>query len=116
VAQQSPAGAGTLVWYRDVALTALTSTDMTHAAAFVEAELGALGATDEGTRRIAETVRVYLAEGRNRARASRVLGLHANTIAYRLGQAAELLGHDLDERSAEVQVALMIAPLLPGGE
>src|SRR5581483_3930276 len=89
--------------YRDVALAALASADPDHAREFVNAELGALGAADVATRRIADTVGVYLQEGRSRARTSRRLGLHTNTIAYRLQRGAELLGHPLDERAAEVQ-------------
>jgi cytochrome P450 len=40
------------------------------------------------------------------------LAVHPNTVAYRLRRAAELLGHDLNRRAAEVEVALTIAPLL----
>ena len=98
--------------YRDVALAALASTDLDHAREFVRAELGALGAGDASTVRIAHTVGVYLQEGRSRARTSRRLGLHTNTIAYRLQRGAELLGHSLDERAAEVQVALALASLV----
>ena len=107
------AGAGALVTsYRDVALAALASADAEHAREFVHSELGGLGALDAATQRIAQTVGVYLQEGRSRARTSRRLGLHTNTIAYRLQRGAELLGHPLDERAAEVQVALALAPLV----
>jgi DNA-binding PucR family transcriptional regulator len=57
-------------------------------------------------------VAAFLQEGRSRTRTARRLGLHTNTIAYRLARAAELLGHGLDERAAEVQVALALAPLV----
>jgi hypothetical protein len=94
--------------YADVALIALASADLEHAREFVAAELGPLAAAS----RIAPTVAVFLEEGRSRTRTARRLGLHTNTIAYRLARAAELLGHGLDERSAEVQVALALAPLV----
>jgi len=108
--------ANSLTSYPDIALAALATADFAHAEAFVAAELGALAAMDEATRRIAETVRVYLDEGRNRAGTARRMNLHANTVAYRLGQAVRLLGRDLDQRTAELHVALIIAALVrPSG-
>ena len=94
--------------YREVALEALAGADPEHARLFVEQELRELGRPDPATRRVAETVAAYLEEGRNRARTSRRLGLHPNTITYRLGKAKQMLGHDLTERGAEVQVALRL--------
>jgi DNA-binding PucR family transcriptional regulator len=112
VAQASDSGSRRVTSYGAVALLALASADLEHAREFVHAELGGLAADDPPTRRIAATVQVFLQEGRSRARTSRRLGLHTNTIAYRLTRGTELLGHELDERAAEVQVALMLAPLL----
>jgi DNA-binding PucR family transcriptional regulator len=108
VGSSGAAAPGSVTAYRDVALTALASTDLEQAREFVIAELGALAAGDRATRKIADTVHVFLEEGRSRARTSRRLALHTNTIAYRLQRGAELLGHPLDERAAEVQVALAL--------
>jgi DNA-binding PucR family transcriptional regulator len=105
-------GAARLTDYRAVALVALASGDPDHAREFVASELGQLAAGDRATRRIAETVRVFLQEGRSRARTSRELDLHTNTIAYRLQRGAELLGHPLDERATEVALALALAPVI----
>jgi DNA-binding PucR family transcriptional regulator len=113
VARGLEGGANHVTTYASVALAALASSDLDHAREFVRDELRALAADDQATRRIAGTLLVYLEEGRSRARTARRLGLHTNTIAYRLARAADLLGHELDHRSAEVQVALTLAPLLP---
>jgi hypothetical protein len=112
VASAGDAGAGRITSYTEVALAALASADPEHAREFVDTELAELAGGGEATRRIAATVRVYLEEGRSRARTARRLGVHTNTIAYRLARAAELLGHSLDDRAAEVQVALAIAPVV----
>ncbi|MHB8691244.1 MAG: PucR family transcriptional regulator [Solirubrobacteraceae bacterium] len=104
-------GADDVTAYSEVGLLALASVDLEHAAEFVSEELGALAAPDGATTKIANTVRIYLDEGRSRARTARRLELHTNTIAYRLMRAAELLGHELDHRAAEVAVALSILPL-----
>jgi DNA-binding PucR family transcriptional regulator len=115
VAQASESAARRVTPYAAVALAALASADLEHAREFVHAELGALAGGDIATNRIATTVRVFLEEGRSRARTSRRLGLHTNTIAYRLARGAELLGHELGVRPAEVHVALMLAPLVTEG-
>lgn len=112
IAEADPEAINTVTAYEDVALALLATSDPVHARAFVARELGNLAADDEATRRFAKTALTYLQEGRNRARTSRRLAIHPNTVAYRLRRAAELLGHDLDRRAAEVEVALTIAPLL----
>jgi PucR C-terminal helix-turn-helix domain/GGDEF-like domain len=112
IAQADPEAINTITAYEDVALAVLATSDPVHARAFVARELGDLAAGDAATRRFAKTALTYLQEGRNRARTSRRLAVHPNTVAYRLRRATELLGHDLNRRAAEVEVALTIAPLL----
>lgn len=109
VAQLRRSRRGSVTHYADVALLALATADRAQARAFVAHTLGPLAARDPSTRRLATTARIYLEEGRNRARTSRRLGAHPNTIAYRLTRAEELLGHPLDEHAADVEVALSIA-------
>ena len=109
VAQLRRSRSGSVTHYADVALLALATADTAQARAFVAHALGPLAARDPATRRLATTARIYLEEGRNRAGTSRRLGVHANTIAYRLARAEELLGHKLDEHAATVEVALSIA-------
>ena len=99
---------GSVTRYEDVALLALLTEDLDHARRFVTRELGPLAGDDEPTRRLAATLRVYFEEGSSPARVSRRLGVHENTVTYRLRRAEELLGHPLTERTAELVAALAL--------
>lgn len=103
---------GSVTRYENVSLVALASENVEHARAFVARELGALAAGDDATRRIVATLRVYFDEHHNRARTARRLGVHANTVTYRIGRARELLGRDFDERPLELHVALALEAVL----
>ena len=104
--------AGSVVRYPDVALLALVSADLEAAARFAARELGALTEESDATRRLAATLKVFFEEGASPVRTARRLGVHENTVAYRVRRAAELLGHPPDERQLEVRVALQLQELL----
>jgi len=72
-------------------------------------ELGRLANQDDDTLRIASTVRVYFAELGTVARTARRLGIHKNTVLYRLQPAEILLGRSLNERRLELQLTLDLA-------
>jgi hypothetical protein len=95
--------------YRDIAFAALATADIEGARRFVAAELGRLAGQDDDTLRIASTLRVYFAEMGTVARTARRLGIHKNTVLYRLQQAEALLGRSLDDRRLELQLALDLA-------
>lgn len=99
---------GTVTSYDGIALAALATENLDHATAFVARELGSLAGTDDTTVRLAATLRVFLEEGKSPVRTARRLGIHQNTVVYRVKQAAELLGRDPDVRSVETQVALAL--------
>ena len=103
---------GNCVRFHDVALNALLSTDLVEARRFVDRELGELGEESDAGRRLAATLKVFLEEGSSFVRAARRLGVHENTIAYRVKRACELLGHGIDDRQLEVRVALALADVL----
>ncbi|MGH3676493.1 MAG: PucR family transcriptional regulator [Mycobacterium sp.] len=103
---------GSVTRFNDVSLRSLATADIDQARSFVARELGALGATDETTRRLAATVRTYLEENGSRGRAAKRLHVHENTVAYRLRQAEELLGRPLDMRTLELRVALALAEIV----
>jgi DNA-binding PucR family transcriptional regulator len=98
--------------YPAVALLSLASADSEQARAFVAHELGELARRDGETLRLAQTLAVYLSEGSSLDRAARRLGVHRNTVLNRVRRARELLGHDLRERTLELQVALAIADVV----
>jgi DNA-binding PucR family transcriptional regulator len=98
--------------FDDVALDALTTHDLDEARRFVERELGPLASEDDAILRLRATLRVFLEEGSSFVRAARRLGVHENTVTYRVHRAEELLGHRAAERQLELRVALRLARLV----
>ena len=103
---------GTISRYARVALTAIATADLEQARTFVQRELGGLAATDDLTARLAATLRTYLDEHASRSRTAKRLGIHENTVSYRIKQAEEILGRGVDQRSLELRVALALAHLV----
>ena len=104
---------GSVTSYDSVALAALATVDLGQASRFVADQLGELAADDDTMRRLAATLRVFLDEQGSRARAARRLGLHENTIGYRIRQAEEILGRSVEENALELHVALVLAGVVP---
>ncbi|HEX3238880.1 MAG TPA: helix-turn-helix domain-containing protein [Solirubrobacterales bacterium] len=105
---------GVRVAFPDVSLEALMIDDPEAARRFAERELGHLAAGDDATMRLAATLTVFLEEGASFVRAARRLGVHTNTVTYRVKRAEELLGHPVIERQLELRVALRLARLSSG--
>jgi DNA-binding PucR family transcriptional regulator len=87
----------------------MATVDLPLARRFVDRELGALAADDDTARRLAATVGVYLEQQCSGTATAKRLGLHENTIRYRVRQAEQLLGRPVDERTLELRVALALA-------
>jgi hypothetical protein len=104
-------GDGAVATYPDLALEALLADNPGAARHFAARELGPLGGGDDATVRLASTVAVFLEEGSSFVHAGRRLGIHANTVAYRVRRAESLLGRPLTERQLELRVALRFIPL-----
>lgn len=102
------------VAFPDLSLEALMVEDVDAARRFAERELGPLAARDDATLRLASTLAVFLDESCSFVRAARRLGVHTNTVTYRVRRAEELLGHPASERQLELRMALRLARLLPG--
>jgi len=100
------------VSFPEVALEALMVADLDTARRFAARELGPLAAEDDATRRLASTLAIFLDEGASFARAARRLGVHTNTVTYRVHRAEELLGHPVSERQLELRVTLRLAKLV----
>jgi hypothetical protein len=98
--------------YSDVALESLALHDVDEARRFVERELGPLVADDAAARRMSATIRIFLEESSSFVRAARRLGVHENTVAYRVRRAEELMGRPLAGRRLEVSMALRLSDLL----
>ncbi|MEW6472779.1 MAG: helix-turn-helix domain-containing protein [Actinomycetota bacterium] len=98
--------------YRTLALTALATSDLNQARRFVAEELGPLAGQDDATVRIAATLRVWFEEMGNTIQTARRLGIHKNTVLYRVQRAEQLLGRPVNERALELQLALALARTL----
>jgi PucR family transcriptional regulator, purine catabolism regulatory protein len=64
-----------------------------------------------------DTLRVFLECNQNHAEAARVLGIHYNSLRYRLKRIQELVGNIFKEptKRLAIEVALHLHPLLDGG-
>lgn len=94
-----------LTRFHDVELLTLLARDLAGLEALVERELGGLASTDLQAVRLRETVYVYLEAGSS-SRAAERLGVHKNTILYRIQQAEQLLERPVDALGLPARVAL----------
>ena len=85
-------------------------------AAFVRRELAHLAESDEATHRLRETLQVYLKHGGDAALTGDLLSLHPNTVRYRVRQAEKKLGHPIQQRRVQVELALEIMNVLGVGD
>jgi DNA-binding PucR family transcriptional regulator len=115
LAQLAGFSAGSVTRYEDVALAALASEDLNHAREFVQSELGPLIGTEEHLLRLSGTLRVYLEENMSPLRAAQRLGVHEHTVSNRIRSAQELLPRSIDQRAAELMVALRLVRLAQPG-
>jgi DNA-binding PucR family transcriptional regulator len=105
---------GTVVRYGSVALTALLTVEPAEAVAFATTQLGELAGDTDAACRLRATLRVYLEENQSPARVARRLGIHQNTVVYRVKRAEEILGHPLDQGRLELEVSLRLSEGLDG--
>jgi DNA-binding PucR family transcriptional regulator len=103
---------GPVTRFATVELQAIVSASLDQVREFVQRELGPLAASDDATARLAATLRAYLDEHASRSRAAVRLGVHENTIRYRIRQVEELLGRSVEDDTLNLRVALAVAPLV----
>ena len=73
---------------------------------FVAETLGALATDDAASARLRHTLRIYLREGDNAARAAQRLSTHRNTVLQRITRAETLLPQPIAQRRLALTVAL----------
>ncbi len=97
-------GRYTAVAYRDIEIAHLLGADREGLRALVARELHGIAGRDPNSARLRETLRAYLATQRSLEGAARMLGVHKNTVRYRIQRTAELV--DIENRRLPVELAL----------
>lgn len=104
IAEQGSAW-GTIMRYDEVEVVALLGCSP-EVDRFVARTLGVLGADDDATERLRETVSAFLRHGGNVEDAAVELCVHRNTVRYRLGKAEELLSRPVARAGDELRLAI----------
>lgn len=100
-----------LTCFADVAVEDLLTRDLDTAKAFARRSLGELAGDSDSAQRLLGTLRCFYGEHQSLRQAAQRLGIHENTVGYRIRRAAELAGH-ADPGSWELRVAASLAPLI----
>jgi DNA-binding PucR family transcriptional regulator len=98
--------------YRSVAVISPYLDDPEALADLIGTELGALIQRDENGARLRETTLAYLRAGGSARDAAVALGVHKNTVLYRLRAIEDALGHPLTERRLPLETALHLVDRL----
>ncbi|WP_309231255.1 helix-turn-helix domain-containing protein [Nocardia sp. SYP-A9097] len=106
VTERARPGLPAVVHYPDVEVAYLTGADETAMRALIDRELGTLAAPDAQSARLRETLHAYLRARRSPDAAAKTLGVHKNTVRYRIQRIEELLGHSIDQRGPRLEIAL----------
>lgn len=92
--------------YNDVEIAYLIGSDERAMRGLVDRELGRLAAPGPANARLRETLHAYLRCQRSPEGAARLLGVHKNTVRYRIQRIEDLLGHQVQQRALHLEVAL----------
>jgi DNA-binding PucR family transcriptional regulator len=98
--------------YRDVEVAALMSRDPEALRRFLTRTLGPLADAGESSERLRKTLSAYLAAGQQVAAAARRLGVHRNTVSYRLRALEDALGPVVDGDRVDLELALALCDRL----
>jgi DNA-binding PucR family transcriptional regulator len=102
-----------IVSYSDVALLASVLKDTVLEESLRQAYLAPLEGERDGGVALRETLRAYLAAGRNVSSSAAALGVSRQTVKRRVCLAEERIGHPLSERAVEIETALRLTQLEP---
>jgi DNA-binding PucR family transcriptional regulator len=91
-----------------VSIAALVSGDIDAARRWVAEVLGDLAADNENDARLRETLRVFLRCGSSYKQAADELGMHFNTVKYRVGRAIARRGRPIATDRLDVELALLM--------
>lgn len=108
VAQAGGSTAPSATFFDDVGPVALMCADLAATRSWMQDILGPLAIDDEPYARLRETLRVFLASGCSYLQAAVELGMHKNSVQYRLRKAEELRGRSLREDRLNLELALNV--------
>ncbi|MBH0781299.1 PucR family transcriptional regulator [Nocardia bovistercoris] len=106
VAERGPARESRVTAYRAVEIAYLAGSDEAAMRGLVTRELRALAGRDANAARLRETLHAYLSAHRSPEGAAKMLGVHKNTVRYRIQRIEELLGHSIEQRGLPLEIAL----------
>jgi DNA-binding PucR family transcriptional regulator len=104
-----------VTWYADVEIVCLLSTDTNAARALVARELAGLSGSDANSAKLRKTVLAFLESAGSATAAAPKLGVHTNTVRYRMEQAEEQLGRAIGGQELALRLALMLVESLGPG-
>jgi hypothetical protein len=114
VAELVGRGPHSITRYEDVDIVAMCSVDTLQFHDFIVAELGDLARGDVATRRLRDTLAAFYGANSNYRATGEVLGVHHNTVRYRIEQAATRLGRPVSERRLATELALHFTKVIDG--
>ncbi|ATL71455.1 PucR family transcriptional regulator [Nocardia terpenica] len=106
VAERAIGDPGRVVRYPEVEVAYLAGADEAAMRALIARELGPLAGPDGNSARLRETLHAYLRCHRSPDAAAKKLGVHKNTVRYRIQRSEQLLGHPIEQRSLRLEIAL----------
>ncbi|MGF0313242.1 PucR family transcriptional regulator [Rhodococcus sp. IEGM1428] len=106
---QAPAAA--LTYYRDVEVVHLLDGHAEAARELVSRELHGLDGNDSTSVQLRRTLATYLEVNHSPDAAARALGVHKNTVRYRIQRAEEMLGRPIGRNRLELELALRYAAI-----
>ncbi|MFI5780001.1 PucR family transcriptional regulator [Nocardia sp. NPDC051570] len=109
VAERAAGEIGRMLHYPEVEVAYLAGADEAAMRALIARELGPLAAMDVNSARLRETLHAYLRSHRSPDAAAKRLGVHKNTVRYRIQRIEELLTHPIEQRSLRLEIALECA-------
>jgi hypothetical protein len=105
---------GQVTTFAETGPVALMLSDVQATRGWVWEVLGNLADDDEQAGRLRETLQVFLAAGGSYVATAERLGLHKNTVQYRIRKAEDAVGHSIEGHRSDVEMALRICQELGG--
>jgi DNA-binding PucR family transcriptional regulator len=108
-------GAPVVTLFDEVGAVSLLCADLDGATAWVRRVLGPLADPGPAAARLRETLRVFLATGGSNTATAGRLGVHPNTVKYRVRRAREARGRPIGDDRLDVELALLACAWLGAG-